>query len=481
MNSVILDKDLFESSVGQKIGVGYANISDVLRASDAVTVGRVKFYEQRCGHVPLGSVDKSYVLVSEYSDVITSQLEYLSGLFGKSVEPKTAGELKMIGHGIGDENFVIVPYINVAETEAYLKEKFGLSAWGLPFGITDKLKNKASLHERLSKGMIDGLCVPDFVVSDIEELADKSEEFLQSNEALYRKYDSDCPPGLVVRFAECDGNYGAGVLLQSEKGVVFRPDGAGKMVVYESWKDALIACQKHIKSTINPLKERRVVVSRFIEAVDSPGMSLAVMDGEVVSLGWNSQLQGDGLACVGTMTYRPKTDKMRFLKQKYEDETAVAFYKLLKDIAVEEGIDLGRARGFANIDIITPGEREHDLQVKRFGREFNYLSESNPRFTNWTDALLTGVGVSHKRQSIRSMLEVISSGLMAEDKFKLPEGLDPRRVREEILKADSVLRIEGTRLIARMTTNPMGIIYMGDIEKGRANLVGIVKDLEGRK
>lgn len=479
MKAKIINKSLFTDK-NDAIYAGYPNIADVLRASDPGVLQAVSVYSQRCGHVPLDNLPVSYVLVERHTARITSQLEYLSKVFKKSLIPKTAGELNLISK-FENKKIVVVPYISVKETENYLASKLdNFEIWGLPARLTHNLKNKAESHIRIQKSGVPNLSVPDFEITDIDSLADSAAKFINDKvQNLYSEFSiSNYLPGIMVRFAECDGNYGAGVVKARKNKIVFLPDGNDNYPQeFDTWKDAVAACAGHIRSTMNTAKEKRVVISRLIESVDSPGMSVAVLDNELTSLGLNSQLQSDGTACIGTGTYKPKSAELRVKKQKIEEETLIAFKKFLIDQSADLGIKFNTINTFINLDLIIPGKLEYELQKKRFGKTYNYISESNPRFTNWTDAVLTGVAAQGDRQTIASMQKIIKHGIEAEDKVKLPEGVDPEAVRDEIYKKDLQLQEYGTRIIARMTQSPMGIIYMGDIPQARRELGAIIKKL----
>ena len=212
----------------------------------------------------------------------------------------------------------------------------------------------------------------------------------------------------------------------------------------------------------------RVVISRYIDVADSPGMSVVIMDDRVESLGWNGQLQKPGSkACVGTSTYTPNTVYMQSMQQAYEEKTTAFFEALLRSTAQRCGIDFASLRGVANLDIMIPGELERRLQRARKQPEGNYLAECNPRWTNYTDAIMTVLGVNRKEQTIYNMKEVIQAGICTIDKHSLPEGLDPQSVRACIAERDAVLQQDGTRIICRMAKNPMGLIFVGDVARAQ--------------
>ncbi len=178
---------------------------------------------------------------------------------------------------------------------------------------------------------------------------------------------------------------------------------------------------------MNQQREARIVISRYLDLADSPGMSIVIMDGQVESLGWNSQLQKNGSkACIGTSTYRPKNAFLARLQQEYEGQTAAVFEMLLRKTAQKFGVEFASLRGVANIDIMLPGKLEERLQEKRGQKPVRYIAECNPRWTNYTDAIMTVIGANRKEQTINTMKTVIKEGIATIDKYHLPENVDPR-------------------------------------------------------
>ncbi len=487
MNIEIKKQSLFVREGKLAAGVGYHNIHHTLPASTETVLKAVdRQYKQRCGHVPMDNVDKTFVLVTEHDDTTTSQMQYLTEVFGRKIEPKTVEEIKRESVKLAGRRIIAVPYINTPETEIYLREAINPEIFGLPSEMVAQLKNKAEFHMLIKSVGINGLDVPDFIISDVDALAKDSKEFLRDQvDGLYKKYNmADYPRGLMIRPSESDGNYGAGMVCEKNGDKLFMPEGLiNESIICDSWDEALANCQNYVKGTMNTGKEKRVVVSRLIDLADSPGMSIAILDGAVESFGWSRQIQNNGMGCVGSGIYKPRDNFLRDTQEKYESKTANLFAQLLKQLAEKKGIDFNTIRGFANIDIMIPGQQERELQMKRMGGEFLYLAESNPRFTNYTDALLTGVAAQRLPQTISSMRNIIAHDMQAEDKFELPDKVDPRAVRDEIYKKDIQLKEIGTRIIARMTVAPMGIIFLGDTMLARRELTAIVDrltELKGR-
>jgi hypothetical protein len=257
------------------------------------------------------------------------------------------------------------------------------------------------------------------------------------------------------------------------------PNGeVGSTQYYRLWSEALPAAQQHLLSTMNVQKETRVVISRYIDFVDSPGLSVVIMDGQVASLRWNGQLQLDGSkACVGTSTYVPRSASFQRLQQLYEEPTAVFFETLLHKTAEQCHIDFTTIRGVANLDIMLPGILEERLQRQRKRLSVNYLAECNPRWTNYTDAIMAVLGVTRREPTIANMRTVIQEGISTIDKYPLPEHLDPYLLREWIFEHDAALQYNGTRIICRMAKKPMGLIFAGDVQLARREFEQMVSML----
>jgi hypothetical protein len=465
----------------RKMGVGFHNIgSGLLRASHAETVRKVeRHYGERCGHLPLNAQELR-VLVAENTDAIRTQMEYLSSLMGRTLQPFTADEL-LQGQKAMTERPLVVPYINVPETEAYVQQELGADVWGLPGRMTHILKNKASFYRLVDEIGLPGFQTPDYRVASVYDLTTAARDFLAVVEEIYHNADMihEYPLGVMLRAAESDGNYGCCLLYEQAGRVVMVPNGdAGKTLFYRIWSEALLAAQQHLMSTMDVQKETRVVISRYIDFVDSPGLSVVLLDGEVASLRWNGQLQLKGSkACVGTSSYNPDSAALLHLQQLYEEPTATFFEALLRQTAERCQIDFASIRAVANLDIMLPGLLEARLQQRRKAPRVNYLAECNPRWTNYTDAILAMSGITGREPTVANMRAVIREGISTVDKYPLPEHLDPAVVREWIFERDALLKRNGTRIICRMAQKPMGLIFAGDVQLAQREFEQIVASL----
>ncbi len=478
----ILDTTLFESPDPAELGVGFHNVgSGVLRASNETVVKYVEHhYGERCGHLPLNAGNVR-VLVVQHSTGLRAQLDYLSQLFGKAIAPQTLDELRAEKESAAGPSPLVVPYINVPETEVGLQDTLGAQSWGLPGKMTHALKNKANFYQLADEFDLEGFRPPDYTITNIYDLSKAAAAFLSNVEEIYKQAGvaAAYPLGVMLRAAESDGNFGCCLVYENHHGVIVVPNGdAGQIQRYAHWQEALEQSQQHLAETMNLQKETRIVISRYIDFEDSPGMSVVMLNDRVESLGWNGQLQKEGSkACVGTSTYLPKNPRLQRLQQQYEEQTAAFFETFLRKTAQKCDINFASIRGVANIDIMIPGEMEQRVQQRRKQPAANYLAECNPRWTNYTDAIMTVLGANRKAQTIYNMKEVIRSGICTFDKYSLPDRVDPQVVRAYIAERDSVLQKDGTRVICRMAKNPMGLILAGDVKQAEQEVQAILATL----
>jgi hypothetical protein len=483
----ILHIPLFASPIPRTLGVGFHNVGNegVLRASNETMIKYVQhYYGERCGHLPLNARNIRAV-VSLPTAEIQAQMTYLSALFGKDVTPTTFDELKMEKGKTPELVPLVVPYINVPEIETRLQNEFGAETWGLPGKMTHVLKNKASFYQLVDELGLEGFYPPDYTIASIYEVAREAERFLRRVEDVYKKAGvaGAYPLGVMLRAAEEDGNYGCCLAYENAGGIIVVQDGdADHAQYYTQWQEALAVSQIHLATTMNVQKEARVVISRYIDFVDSPGISVVIMENRVESLGWNGQLQKPGSkACIGTSTYIPKNAYVQRMQQEYEEQTAAFFEALLRWTAQQCGVEFASIRGVANLDIMIPGELEKRLRRRRKQPAGNYLAECNPRWTNYTDAIMTILGANRREQTIYNMKAAVSAGICTVDKHPLPENVDPQSVRAGITERDDVLKQEGTRIICRMAKNPMGLIFAGEVARARQEVNTILTLLSPEK
>ena len=141
------------------------------------------------------------------------------------------------------------------------------------------------------------------------------------------------------------------------------------------------------------------------------------------------------------------------------------------------GLDFACLGGVANLDLMLPGPREQQLQQRRGRSPAIYLAECNPRWTNYTDALLTILAVKRQPPTISALRTAIQEGLATVDCYPLPPTVEPQQVRDELLRRDVSFRQAGISIICRMTQTPMGFIFAGDVEQAQQEVARLLARL----
>lgn len=473
------NKVLFDSGEAIDLGLGFHNIgSGVLRYSQEDVKKTVQdYYAQRCGHLPLNAKNVG-MLVEEITDDLRSQTAYLSKLYNREIKLLTPEDVKNL-----KTKPLIVPYIAVPEVEEQFSQ-FDAHMWGIPSKLTHVLKNKSEFYRLVNFLHIENFRVPEYTTTYLTEVIPYTKSFLKKIEDMYDEAGmrNSYPLGVMLRAADEDGNFGSSLLYEKGKYVVMIPNGeVSDARVYGNWEEALVNSKRILAAAMQTQKEPRVVVSRYIDTLDSPGMSVVIIKGSVYSLGWNVQTQKEpSRNPVAAGTYRPTDPVLKALQEKYEDYSAKVLEKYIRKTAERCKINFNAIEGIANIDLILPSDLEKKFQEKRGNKVEFYFSECNPRWTTYTDAVMTVLGAQHRDQTVNNMLNVINEGIAVVDKYKLPSNVDPRSVRDFIYTKDQELQKSGTRIICRMTTNPMGVIYAGDIELAQAEMRNIVKSLASK-
>ena len=473
------NKLLFDKGQPIQLGLGLHNIgSGVLRYSHEDVKKTVQdYYAQRCGHLPLNAKTVG-MLVDEITEDIRSQAAYLSQLYGREIKLLTHEDLKKL-----KTKPLIVPYILVPEVEEQFS-KIDANMWGIPGKLTHVLKNKSEFYRMVNVLKVDDFRVPDYQTAYLAEVIPYTKAFLKKIEDMYTEADvrNTYPVGVMLRAADEDGNFGSSLLYEKGKYVVMIPNGEiSDARVYGNWEEALVNSKRILAAAMQTQKEPRVVVSRYIDVVDSPGLSVVILNGSVFSLGWNVQTQKEpSRNPVVAGTYRPKDPILKGLQEKYETYSAKVLEKYLRKTAERCKIDFNAIEGIANIDLIIPSALEKKFQEKRGNKIDFYFAECNPRWTIYSDAVVTVLGARKLDATVNNMLKVIKEGIAIVDNYKLPSTIDPRSVRDLIYQKDQELQKQGTRIICRMTTNPMGVIFAGDIELAQLEMKSIVKSLHSQ-
>src|SRR5882724_5706300 len=307
-----LQAPLFGEAGHFTFGAGFHNVGHgVLRASNASVIERIEaHYGERCGHIPLNT-GQAFLLVEEASAEVKQQIAYLSRLFQRDLHAISFTQLARLQQEHPGQKTLVVPYIRLPEADQQINAVLSeTEVWGLPPTMVDLLKNKARFYEFAAEIQLPGFALPEYTIVSIHNLIAPTLALLKEIEELYQQAGmmGHYPVGVMLRGAESDGNYGCSLLTMEGSHITIVQDGDSLHPISASdWMSALTIAQSHLLSTMNPAKEERIVVSRFLDLEDSLGMSLVLLNGEVASLGWNGQLQLEGSkACVGTSSYLPK-------------------------------------------------------------------------------------------------------------------------------------------------------------------------------
>ena len=128
-----------------------------------------------------------------------------------------------------------------------------------------------------------------------------------------------------------------------------------------------------------------------------------------------------------------------------------------------------------------PGPMEAQLQRQRGWRNRGYLAECNPRWTNYTDAIMTVISANHRIPTVQQMRTTTEQGIQAIDCYEIPVHIDPQELRARIADADEELKGDGTRIICRMAKHPMGIILAGDLTRAQQVMADIIQNIQNRR
>jgi len=447
-----------------RVGWGLHNVGSggVLRRSNPEVQKYVdKHYGQRCGHIP--DAEEMGVLVPNLTPEVRRQIEYVGGLINRKLRVQ---EIDTFTAGPGT---LVAPYINTPE----LHPEIG-KAWGIDPRLVDKMKNKAITTEDFSDSSYSPFLVPDFVICENGDMVSKSTRLLGEISNNYQKagMNNDYPLGIMIRAAECDGGYGnCEVSINSRGQIITIPNGeASKALVHDSWEAALQYANEMLKNSMDLSRERRIVVSRLIDAADCPGNSVLFYEGVPHSLGWNGNVQMPeyGVSSVGTSSYKPEREDLVRYQERYEQQTAEALARYVRQKAENIGISPDNLTGFLSVDILIPGELEREYMRRMDISGGVYFCEVNPRITNWTDALILAARVDgNSVVSTNSLNGTIRKGVLTIDKHPIRNGSGPEQIREQVQEVDRQMQNrDGSRVILRMPTKPAGIIYIGDVRTG---------------
>ena len=229
---------------------------------------------------------------------------------GKTITALSPQELLTLAlRDAPDSTTLVVPYINVPQTEHWIQAELGATCWGLAGQMVQLLKNKADFYQLMEDLQLEGMAVPEYTIAPLAAVPQAAQRLLATMEEIFSQAGVDgYPMGVMLRAAESDGHYGSCLVYEHQQRILVIPDGDVQQARSSpTWQQALTMAQQHLTASMDQQRESSIVISRFVEIDDSPGLSVIIVDGQVESLGWNSQLQAPGsTACVGTSPYQPK-------------------------------------------------------------------------------------------------------------------------------------------------------------------------------
>lgn len=392
----------------------------------------------------------------------------------------------------GASRALYIPYVRMADPTPPNGVEWGY--YGLPPEVTRSLKNKAEFHNWLSENGY-SQHIPNYRVCNVEEMTQVSYSMLRQINEMYKEVGVDYPPGLMIRAAESDGNFGSGYLVQANKDkfvgdkltrkgdILFMPDGKSKDArAFTDWEGAIKFAQQHVTDSMNLASEPRVVLTRFLDLESTPGQSAVVTEGTIHCLNWNGQWVEPGdSACTGTTSYGLIGNEK--VEEKYFEQGREMFTSILSKHLNEA--EREEVYGMANIDFMVVGKKEKELwqkvtsnerlrrrylHTKKAGNSFQpnaynpdnlLIAEINPRDTNWTLALkavLPALGRQHTLKALTNLASGNEIKIATRDAWTLPEGVSAKEAREKLFDFHQQLKREGAGFILRMPDNPAGII-----------------------
>lgn len=494
----IKNKSLFEPSdkAGRKaydrieLSVALPNVNSVLPNAEGDLQDMILAHYGLRG----GSMDwtrkKNGLAVPAVDKRILDHAAYLAAIVGK---PFNAYSHKDLQNGSHPADTLIVPYAPTHDAKKLIAD-LGQESWGLPTQMVEKLINKASFHELVRDSKVPGVEVPDFKITDLKDFVGTGKAILKESQALYEKHEDKLPGkyplGLMIRPDRADGQYGSSKVVEREDGSIlvtmYGKETIKKVFEKGNWDAALQQAKNGLSDNMKPGLNPQIVVSRFVDVADSPGLTMVVKDGHTFSLGWNGQIMEKGdTNCVGTTSYKPESPYLQQMQKRYEEKSVEIAGDFIRETAKGLKIPVNEVDGVLNFDIMLPGPLEVALRKARHqgstGQgEGIYLAESNARWTNFSDGVMAGIGVKGLKPSIASMKEVVRYGITNLDKYPVPEHVRPEDVRQAVFDRDQRLKDEGdARVIVRMPDIPMGVILLGNAEKAKKELDGAIADVSG--
>jgi hypothetical protein len=447
------------------------NVSHVVRGAKTEIVRKIDaHYAQRGGHFPTDA-SQLYILVNstgEIPEALVEQVEYLSNLYHKPVRIVRLSELN-------GANGDVYPYIRVPETDqAIAKVSPELKVWGFHPSVTGELKKKGKCKQRAFDL---GIQTPDFILSRVGRIVVDGDAF---GNRVEKDYEDKGVPGYpvaeIIKAFESDGAYTQYGIRTVRNGFLCLPDGKNTdNIVVKSRLGALELAEEHLKKTVNIDYDDRVVIERYIDGEDSPGLIFAISQGEVMFIGVNDQVR-NGSACVGTSTYVPSTERAEWYIERDTPYLIESFTALVRRSCEDVGVPIQTITAMGNLDTVTPGHYEESyLKARGIKPRVNKI-EVNPRFTNLTDGVLQVLQLSGHAVTPDNIRSVLRNGFLALDEVLNPPQVSRQEFRDIVSGLDQRYQQSGTRIIARMVQHPhAGVIFSGpEINNARAELENVL-------
>ncbi len=467
--------------------IAYHNVYHVLPRADENTARHVRnHYGKRAGAMDYGAREIG-ALIHEPTQEHTKQAAYLQELVGRPFRVITPEELQKREKN----STLVVPYINMSVTENEIKQ-CNQETWGLPSQLIELIKNKALFHRLIEESSVEGFATPEFQIANKANVDEKAMKVLHKAEKMYDEANMpEYPRGVIIRSDHSDGNYGMAMIKQNHNHIYValdgKPDYAQTFGVTD-WESAVACAKTHLQTAVEG-DDTEFVVSRLIDRGDEPGLSLIITDGEVSSMGWNKQLLAEqSTACIGTSDYdtaikefsrdrssetgrNPQEifNEKKNIQSQLQDKTAADFETFLREVCVKNDIDFATISGAVNVDIMLPGPMEKELRRRQGKKAGYYVAESNPRWTNYTDAIMLAVGANHMEPTVANMKAIRDRGITSVDGYTSEKvgNLDVLRNELLIVTADHREQEIPEMPILRMPDNPPGVVFVGDLPKGK--------------
>ena len=407
---------------------------------------------------------------------------YIAATIGKPFKVFKPADIQ---NGTHPPDTLIVPYANTREAAKKIKA-LGQEGWGLHPDMVELLRNKASFHELIRNSDVKGLQVPDFEIAQFGNFESAVKKVLSNAQELYSKYGltERYPLGFVARAELSDGNYGSSIVHQERDGkIIIVKDGSDKIIIPDgNWEQAIKASKAGIKSNMKEDADPSFVITRYMDIADSPGLSVVVKDGEIFSLGLNSQIQENGSkACVGTSSYDPKTEEMKLIKERLEEQMGEAVAAFLNETSQKTGIAL--EDGPANVDLMRLGEGEIALQKAQgiYEEGQSYAAESNARFSGRTAPGFAVMAFTGREPTVYNLQETFRQGVHAIDSRSIYSA-DPSAVRAELFEITEKAKEAGDPDLAfmRVPADPAAFILTGDRKEAEKKIDRAIKAAKGK-